>query len=193
YPQYLVMLVLWERGTVTLKELGAELDLDSGTLSPLVKRLKAAGLVTTGRRAEDERSVEIALTGKGRSLRERARDIPAKIGCATQMQLEDIVALRTALGELADSLAESHTAMAAARSPRRPPRPARPVPRKRPGRCVSAGRHTARPRGITPSHLEGGAGQDTDEEITRWNPSTPHKPPQPAPAETARSAPRTTG
>jgi DNA-binding MarR family transcriptional regulator len=115
YPQYLVMLVLWERGTVTLKELGAELDLDSGTLSPLVKRLKAAGLVTTGRRAEDERSVEIALTGKGRSLRERARDIPAKIGCATQMQLEDIVALRTALGELADSLAESHTAMAAAR------------------------------------------------------------------------------
>jgi len=109
YPQYLVMLVLWEGGSVTLKELGAALELDSGTLSPLIKRLKAAGLVTSARRVTDERSVEIALTPEGRALRERATDIPHKIGCATQMQVDDIISLRSMLIDLAASLADSHT------------------------------------------------------------------------------------
>ena len=72
YPQYLVMMLLWETDHQTVGQLGSRLALDSGTLSPLLKRLTAAGLVTRHRRVEDERSVSIALTDAGRSLRDRA-------------------------------------------------------------------------------------------------------------------------
>jgi MarR family transcriptional regulator, organic hydroperoxide resistance regulator len=72
YPQYLVMMLLWEADHQTVGQLGARLALDSGTLSPLLKRLTAAGLVTRHRRLEDERSVSIALTEDGRALREKA-------------------------------------------------------------------------------------------------------------------------
>jgi DNA-binding MarR family transcriptional regulator len=72
YPQYLVMMLLWEQDNQTVGQLGNRLALDSGTLSPLLKRLTAAGLVTRHRRVEDERSVSIALTDAGRALRERA-------------------------------------------------------------------------------------------------------------------------
>ena len=72
YPQYLVMMLLWEQDNQTVGQLGNRLALDSGTLSPLLKRLTAAGLVTRHRRVEDERSVSIALTDSGRALRERA-------------------------------------------------------------------------------------------------------------------------
>ena len=72
YPQYLVMMLLWEQDNQTVGQLGARLALDSGTLSPLLKRLTAAGLVTRHRRVEDERSVSIALTDAGRALRDRA-------------------------------------------------------------------------------------------------------------------------
>jgi DNA-binding MarR family transcriptional regulator len=72
YPQYLVMMLLWETDHQTVGQLGARLSLDSGTLSPLLKRLTAAGLVTRHRRVEDERSVSIALTAKGRELRDKA-------------------------------------------------------------------------------------------------------------------------
>ena len=72
YPQYLVMMLLWEQDNQTVGQLGARLALDSGTLSPLLKRLTAAGLVTRHRRVEDERSVSIALTDSGRALRDRA-------------------------------------------------------------------------------------------------------------------------
>ncbi len=72
YPQYLVMMLLWETDHQTVGQLGSRLALDSGTLSPLLKRLTAAGLVTRHRRVEDERSVAIALTDEGRALRERA-------------------------------------------------------------------------------------------------------------------------
>ena len=75
YPQYLVMMLLWEEDHQTVGQLGARLALDSGTLSPLLKRLTAAGLVTRHRRVEDERSVSIALTDQGRALRERALPI----------------------------------------------------------------------------------------------------------------------
>jgi DNA-binding MarR family transcriptional regulator len=75
YPQYLVMMLLWEQDNQTVGQLGARLALDSGTLSPLLKRLTAAGLVTRHRRVEDERSVSIALTDAGRALRERAFSI----------------------------------------------------------------------------------------------------------------------
>jgi DNA-binding MarR family transcriptional regulator len=72
YPQYLVMMLLWEQDNQTVGQLGSRLALDSGTLSPLLKRLTAAGLVTRHRRVEDERSVAISLTDAGRALRERA-------------------------------------------------------------------------------------------------------------------------
>ena len=75
YPQYLVMMLLWEKDHQTVGQLGARLALDSGTLSPLLKRLTAAGLVTRHRRVEDERSVSISLTEQGRALRERALPI----------------------------------------------------------------------------------------------------------------------
>ena len=72
YPQYLVMMLLWETDHQTVGQLGSRLALDSGTLSPLLKRLTAAGLVTRHRRVEDERSVSIALTDEGRALRDKA-------------------------------------------------------------------------------------------------------------------------
>ena len=72
YPQYLVMMLLWETDHQTVGQLGSRLALDSGTLSPLLKRLTAAGLVTRPRRVEDERSVAIALTDEGRALRDKA-------------------------------------------------------------------------------------------------------------------------
>ena len=75
YPQYLVMMLLWETDHQTVGQLGSRLALDSGTLSPLLKRLTAAGLVTRHRRVEDERSVSIALTDKGRELHDRALGI----------------------------------------------------------------------------------------------------------------------
>jgi MarR family transcriptional regulator, organic hydroperoxide resistance regulator len=97
YPQYLVMLVLWERGPATVKELGAALELDSGTLSPLLKRLAAAGLVTRDRRAVDERSVEVRLTAAGERLETRAAGVPRKIAKATGLRVAELAELRRTL------------------------------------------------------------------------------------------------
>jgi DNA-binding MarR family transcriptional regulator len=82
YPQYLVMLVLWEHGAVPIKTLGTLLQLDYGTLTPLLKRLQAHGLIQRERQASDERSVQITLTAQGAELRRRAGVIPAAIGQA---------------------------------------------------------------------------------------------------------------
>ena len=79
YPQYLVMMLLWEQDHQTVGQLGSRLALDSGTLSPLLKRLTAAGLVTRHRRVEDERSVSIALTDAGRALREKSFQISSQM------------------------------------------------------------------------------------------------------------------
>ena len=100
YPQYLVMLVLWERGDCLIKELGAVLRLDYGTLSPLLKRLEAAGLIRRARRAEDERSVKVMLTNKGATLREEAETVPTFIGNAIGLDSESLTTLRTSLGQL---------------------------------------------------------------------------------------------
>src|SRR5215204_7276056 len=82
YPQYLVMRLLWQRGAVPVKEIGAVLRLDYGTLSPLLKRLEAAGLVRRERRPDDERSVEITLTEAGEAMRAKATDVPARLTSA---------------------------------------------------------------------------------------------------------------
>jgi len=100
YPQYLVMMLLWEEDNQTVGQLGTRLNLDSGTLSPLLKRLTAAGLVTRHRRVEDERSVSIALTDAGRALHERALAINQDMLCALQLDVDDFGALKSQLETL---------------------------------------------------------------------------------------------
>ncbi|MFI7006722.1 MarR family winged helix-turn-helix transcriptional regulator [Streptomyces sp. NPDC050145] len=104
YPQYLVMLVLWEDGEMPVKRLGERLRLDSGTLSPLLKRLEANGLVRRERSTEDERSVIVALTEEGGALRERAERVPLRIAEATGFELAEIEDLRHRLLRLTDAL-----------------------------------------------------------------------------------------
>ena len=93
YPQYLVMLVLWERDGLMVSELGERLFLDSGTLTPLLKRLEASGLIARIRDVQDERRVHITLTQAGRALKAEAAQIPACILKASQCTLPDILAL----------------------------------------------------------------------------------------------------
>jgi len=104
YPQYLVMMALWERAPRTVKDLGQALDLDSGTLTPLLKRLETAGFVTRRRDAEDERRVQIELTAAGEALRERAAEVPAALACQLHLPLDEIVGLRATLQDLARKL-----------------------------------------------------------------------------------------
>ncbi|MBC8070070.1 MAG: MarR family transcriptional regulator, partial [Deltaproteobacteria bacterium] len=82
YPQYLVMLVLWEQDSVSVKAIGERLALDSGTLTPLLKRMEQHGVIARRRDGEDERVVRIHLTAAGRKLRERAREVPLGIACS---------------------------------------------------------------------------------------------------------------
>uniref|UniRef100_A0A5Q5BGE0 Transcriptional regulator, TrmB n=2 Tax=unclassified Mycobacterium TaxID=2642494 RepID=A0A5Q5BGE0_MYCSS len=104
YPQYLVLLVLWEEGPVTVGRLGERLHLDSGTLSPLLKRLEANGFVVRQRSRSDERQVEIDLTGAGRALEERAQCIPEELFRATGLSVDDAEQLRDAVRQLNDVL-----------------------------------------------------------------------------------------
>ncbi|MXM63239.1 MarR family transcriptional regulator [Streptomyces sp. HUCO-GS316] len=104
YPQYLVMLVLWEHGDLPVKKLGEHLRLDSGTLSPLLKRLEGAGFVRRERSTVDERSVEVRLTDEGAALRERAVEVPRRITVATGFDINGIRELRTRLDELTTAL-----------------------------------------------------------------------------------------
>jgi DNA-binding MarR family transcriptional regulator len=104
YPQYLVMLVLWERDGLGVGELGERLCLDSGTLSPLLKRLEAGGLVTRRRQADDERRVTIHLTTAGRDLRDRAVGVPAQLAGRLVDDLDAYQSLHTQLRALAERL-----------------------------------------------------------------------------------------
>ena len=104
YPQYLVMLLLWKDNPRGIKEIGRVLELDSGTLSPLLKRLEAAGLIRRERRVKDEREVEITLTSKGRALQGRAQHIPRAIERATNLSGEEIEDLHNRLTELRAAL-----------------------------------------------------------------------------------------
>ncbi|MEU1617250.1 MarR family transcriptional regulator [Streptomyces sp. NPDC005722] len=112
YPQYLVMVVLWEHRTVTVKELVAALHLDYGTLTPLIKRLEAHGLLKRQRRADDERVVEVALTPEGTALRERIRNVPPAIGEAVGLTHEEIATAQDLLRRLTANV-DRHTAGAA--------------------------------------------------------------------------------
>ncbi|WP_217242458.1 MarR family winged helix-turn-helix transcriptional regulator [Streptomyces sp. AC555_RSS877] len=102
YPQYLVLLVLWERGEITIKELAGALRLDYGTVSPLLKRLESAGLVRRERAVSDERSVLVACTGRGEALKERAGRVPGALLTATELDGAEAARLREELWRLAD-------------------------------------------------------------------------------------------
>lgn len=105
YPQYLVMLVLWERDGLTVRELGERLQLDSGTLTPLLKRLEQAGLLGRRRRQSDEREVEITLTDTGLNLRTRAAEVPRCLAERLCLSVDAFEHLRHELKSLAAQLA----------------------------------------------------------------------------------------
>lgn len=102
YPQYLVLLILWESGTSTVGHLGERLQLDSGTLSPLLRRLEALGLVTRTRSASDERVVEIALTGAGDDMRAHAPHIAEQICASTGLASAELADLQSQIASLAE-------------------------------------------------------------------------------------------
>jgi DNA-binding MarR family transcriptional regulator len=110
YPQYLAMLVLWEDDAINVKTLGERLHLDSGTLTPLLKRLEARGLVERRRARSDERVVEIHLTAAGRALRRKATSVPRELLCKSQLSLDQLVRLRDELQKLTCTLRDERAA-----------------------------------------------------------------------------------
>ncbi len=105
YPQYLVMLVLWERDGLTVGEIAERVFLDSPTVTPLLKRLEAAGLVSRDRSPQDERQVLITLTPTGRGLRQRASHLPQCIVDASDTELAELIDLRDRLLALRERMA----------------------------------------------------------------------------------------
>lgn len=104
YPQYLVMLVLWEEETISLKDLGNKLYLDSGTLTPLVKRLESMGLLKRQRSTEDERILCITITAEGIALKEKAVNIPQNILKSANTDIVELIDLKTRLDNLLTKL-----------------------------------------------------------------------------------------
>lgn len=104
YTQYVTMMVLWEKPSVTSKEIGERLHLDSGTLTPVIKKLAEKGLVTRARSTEDERNLVVALTDAGLALRDRAACIPGQMGKCICLSPEDAQALYRILYQLLDNM-----------------------------------------------------------------------------------------
>jgi MarR family transcriptional regulator, organic hydroperoxide resistance regulator len=100
YPQYIAMIVIWKRGHLTVSDLGHALRLDSGTLSPLLKRLETAGLVRRTRGTHDERTVTIEPTDAGLALRDRAADLPHRLACALDITTDEAVHLHQLLSRI---------------------------------------------------------------------------------------------
>lgn len=104
YPQYLVMMVLWEHNGINVKELGAKLYLDSGTLTPLLKRLETKGLVVRTRGLEDERVRMISLSDEGAALKEKALAIPGEMACKVGGDIEELAQLKYLCEKLVKTL-----------------------------------------------------------------------------------------
>lgn len=104
YTQYITLMVLWEVGEAPIKELGARLHLDSGTLTPLCKKMEAKGLVTRRRDANDERNVIVSLTDAGRALEEKAADVPHKMGACINLSPDEFKELYRLLYKTIESL-----------------------------------------------------------------------------------------
>ena len=100
YPQYLALLVLWEQDALSVSQLGERLFLDSGTLTPLLKRMEASGWLLRERAADDERRVIVSLTRQGRALRARARAVPVKLASATGCSADELMVLTGQLQQL---------------------------------------------------------------------------------------------
>jgi DNA-binding MarR family transcriptional regulator len=100
YPQYVALRVIWHRGSITVRDLGHALDLDSGTLSPLLKRLETQGLIHRDRGTHDERTVWITATPRGHELRARAADLPERLACAVDLTIEEFTQLHELLGRI---------------------------------------------------------------------------------------------
>ena len=113
YPQYLVMLVLWEQENITVKDIGERLFLDSGTLTPLLKRLQSAGLVERTRDAKDERQVRITLTAKGRELHGPVKQAWDQVVCAVGLPQTELEALKAQIHNLRKTLDASVAGSAA--------------------------------------------------------------------------------
>ena len=107
YPQYLAMLVLWERDGVPVKDIGERLFLDSGTLTPLLKRLERAHLIKRTRSSADERQVLIALTPQGQALQDKAKALPQSILAATACSVAELSTIKNELVALRDRLNEA--------------------------------------------------------------------------------------
>ena len=108
YPQYLVLLVLWERDGVTVSQIGERLFLDSATLTPLLKRMQALGLIERRRDPADERRVLVELSARGRALRAKAESIPAEVAQAAGCPLHELADLRQRLVALRARLLDAH-------------------------------------------------------------------------------------
>jgi len=104
YPQYLVLLVLFEEESVTVKALGERLYLDSGTLTPMLKRMEEHGLVERKRSSKDERVVEVSLTEKGRGLEKKAEEIPNKFSKEIHLELDEFEELKRLLTKILDQV-----------------------------------------------------------------------------------------
>jgi len=109
YPQYLVMLVLWQQDDVLVKTIGEQLFLDSGTLTPLLKRLEASNLIVRARDDVDERQVRITLTKEGRALKKKAQDIPRQVLCASGQPQAALGNMRAQLSVIRDDLIRFNT------------------------------------------------------------------------------------
>ncbi|MBW8880157.1 MAG: MarR family transcriptional regulator [Asticcacaulis sp.] len=107
YPQYLVMLLLWERDGRSVNELSQPMQLDSGTLTPLLKRMEKAGFVSRARDDKDERVTRVHLTDHGRALHDQARRIPEAMLCASGLQLDGLIDLRERMKALGKSLRDT--------------------------------------------------------------------------------------
>jgi DNA-binding MarR family transcriptional regulator len=106
YTQYITMLVLWEQDHISVKELGKRLYLDSGTLTPLLKKLEARGIVTRVRDKKDERSVLVQVTEQGRELKQKVSEIPRQVFCRTGMSVEEAAELQKKLMEVVKKVNE---------------------------------------------------------------------------------------
>ena len=104
YPQYLVMLVLWEKDGLTVSEIGEKLFLESSTLTPLLKKLQSNGIVNRERSTKDERQVIISLTAQGHALKLKAVDIPLQVAQASACDLDSITQLKDLLSNLRENI-----------------------------------------------------------------------------------------
>jgi DNA-binding MarR family transcriptional regulator len=109
YPQFLVLVLLWEKDEQNVKDLGKQLSLDSGTLTPLLKRLEAAELIDRVRSKKDEREVHISLTAKGKKLKTKALQIPGALLCKINMSIEDLIKTRDSVKKVYLNLVQSNS------------------------------------------------------------------------------------